>query len=76
VGAEAGLEAARGGYAVSNQRPAPVVPFLDQRLARRKPMAPDGGTAIGTHAYLREAGDVPRHLLRFRAGAALGREFR
>src|SRR3989454_8889155 len=67
-----GFEAARTGHAVRDQRFAPVVPFLNQRLAHAKPVTPDGGAPIGAHADLREAGDLARELLRLRTGAALG----
>src|SRR2546426_12216444 len=67
-----GFEAARTGHAVRDQRFAPVVPFLNQRLAHAKPVTPDGGAPIGTHANLREAGDLAGELLRLRTGAALG----
>src|SRR5260370_22102609 len=72
VPTQPGFEGARSGNAVRDQRFAPVIPFLNQRLAHAKPMAPDGGAPIGAHANLREAGDFARELLRLRTGAALG----
>src|SRR5262245_30108377 len=72
VATEAVLEAARARHTVRDQRFAPVVPFLNQRLAHAEPMALDRGASIGAHANLWEACDLPRQLLRLRAGASLG----
>src|SRR5262249_48903576 len=71
VTTEAVLEAARTCDAVRDERFAPVVPFLNQRLAHAEPVALDGGASIGTHANLREACDLPCELLRLRPGASL-----
>src|SRR5215468_8172886 len=72
VTTEAVLEAARTCDAVRDERFAPVVPFLNQRLAHAEPVALDGGASIGAHANLREACDLPCQLLRLRPGAPLG----
>src|SRR5262249_24751948 len=74
VPAEARLKAARTRDAVRDQRFAPVVPLLDQRLAHAEPVTADSGAPIGAHANLREAGDVAGQLLRFLTRAALLRE--
>src|SRR5262249_42327084 len=55
VATEAVLEAARARHTIRDQRFAPVVPFLDQRLAHAEPVTPDGGAPIGAHANLRKA---------------------
>src|SRR5262249_52646203 len=72
VTTKAVLEAARTCDAVRDERFAPVVPFLNQRLAHAEPVALDGGASIGTHANLREACDLPCQLLRLRPRAPLG----
>src|SRR5262245_58893706 len=72
VTTEAVLEAARTCNAVRDERFAPVVPFLNHRLAHAEPVAHDGGASIGAHANLREARDPPCQLLRLRPGAPLG----
>src|SRR5215510_16216399 len=69
---EAVREAARARYAVLDQRLAPVVPLLDQRLAHAEPVTLDRGASIGAHAHLREARDLPRELICLLAGATLG----
>src|SRR5262249_27282886 len=66
------LEAARTPHTVRDERFAPVVPFLDQRLAHAEPVTPDRGASIGSHANLREAPVPPRQLLSLLASAALG----
>src|SRR5258707_12862829 len=53
---------------------APVVPFLNQRLADTQPMALDGRPAVGTNANLRKACDLLCHSLCLRACASLRRE--
>src|SRR5215204_1826412 len=72
VPAEPVLEPARARYTVLDQRFAPVVPFLNQRLAYAKPVTLDGGAPIGPHANLREPRDLSCQLLRFLTGAPLG----
>src|SRR5882757_7664572 len=69
VPTEPTLEAAGARHTVLDQCFAPVVPFLNQRLAYAKPVTLDGGASIGTHTDLREARDLPGHLLRLLAGA-------
>src|SRR5262249_51425256 len=69
VTTEAVLEAARARHTVRDERFAPVVPFLDRRLAHPEAVALDGGASIGAPANPREARDLPRPLLPPRAGA-------
>src|SRR5262249_28182576 len=70
VTTEAVLEAARARHTVRDERFAPVVPFLDQRLAHAEPVTLDGGASIGAPANLPEARDLPRPLLPLRPGSA------
>src|SRR5262245_34039669 len=74
VAAEAVLEAARARDAVLDQCFAPVVPFLDERLAHGQPVTPDRGASIGAYANLREPGDLACQFLRLFARTAFGRE--
>src|ERR1700704_3724434 len=63
------LEAAPARHTLPAQCFAPVVPFLNQRLAYAKPVTLDGGASIDTHTDLREPRDLPGHLLRLLTGA-------
>src|SRR5262245_49773382 len=74
VAAEPVLEARRAGDAVFDQRFAAVVPLVDQRLAHREPVAPDGRATVGAHADLREACNLARELLGLGARPALRRD--
>ena len=70
VATEAVLETGRAADAVDDQRFAPVVPFLNQRIAHGEAVTLDGGAAIGAHAHLREPRNLLRQLFGFAAGAA------
>ena len=70
--AEAVAKTARPGHPVAHKRLAPVVPFLNQRLAHAKAMALDRRAAVDAHADLRKTRDLARQLLRLVAGAAAG----
>src|ERR1700691_3547591 len=72
--AETVLEAGRSGDAIFDQRLAPIVPFLDQRLAHAEAVTLDGGAAVGTSADLRKARDLLSNLLGFLSGAAFRRD--
>src|SRR5262249_23918415 len=67
-------EAARARDAVFDQRLAPVVPLLNQPIAHRKPLALDGGAAVGTDTDLRKARDLLGEFFRLRASTTLGGE--
>ena len=54
MAAKAVLEATRTGNAIFNQRFAPIIPLLNQRLAYAQSMTFDGRASVGTHANLRE----------------------
>ena len=71
VPAEAVLEAGGAGDAIFRQGFAPIVPFLNQRIANGEPMAADGGTTIGTDADLRKARDLAGEPLGFFADGAV-----
>src|SRR5512143_3505677 len=65
------LEATGADHTLLDQGFAPVVPFLDECLSYTQPVTLEGGASIGTHTDLREARDLPCHLLRLLAGASL-----
>src|SRR5437660_2440698 len=71
VPTEAILVAARTRYTILDQRFAPVVPFLDQRLAYAKSATLDSGASIGTNTNLREPRNLARHLFRLLAGTTV-----
>jgi len=68
VPTETVLKAARTRHTILDQRFAPVVPFLDQRLTYAKPMTLDCGASVGAHTHLREASDLLREFLSFFTG--------
>jgi hypothetical protein len=69
---KAAPEAARSRHTIFDKRFAPVVPFLNQRLAYPKPVTFDGGASIGSHAYLREARALLCQLLGLLASSPFG----
>src|SRR6266550_6755148 len=71
VPTEAVLVAARTRNTILDQRFAPVVPFLDQRLAYAKSATLHSGASIGTNTNLREPRNLARHLFRLLAGTTL-----
>src|SRR5580658_9481498 len=65
VASQTVLEVGRSGDAIFDQRLAPIVPFLDQRLAHAKAVTPDGRAAVGASADLWKARDLLSKFLGF-----------
>ena len=65
---QAVLEPRGAGDAVGGDGLTAITPLLNQRIAHRQTMAPDGRAAVDADAGLGEAGDVSGQLLGLFAG--------